>query len=154
MNNTDLSSFEKWMEENGFLGTPVSLGLVSDVLDTLGSRAVISVSHDTPMAKAIALMKTHGISQLPVTGADGSIDGIIHEGHLLDQALQSNPFGSTAGEVAEPDFCTVKPNTEVTVVSDLLRKVRIALVLDQDALVGVLTRIDIIDHVAKVSTNG
>lgn len=144
---------DKWMEENGFLGTQVSLGTVESVLNGLSDRDVISVSQDTPMTQAIKLMKAHGISQLPVTGEDGKIEGIIHERHLLDQALQVHPFAATAGEIAEPDFCTVGLSTEVTVVSDLLRKVRIALILHEDELIGVLTRIDIVDHVARVSSN-
>ena len=105
------------------------------------------------MAQANKLMKAHDISQLPVTGKDGRIEGIIHERHLLDQALKAHPFTGTAGEIAEPDFCTVNLSTEVTVVSDLLRKVRIALVLDEDKLIAVLTRIDIVDHLARVSNN-
>jgi cystathionine beta-synthase len=145
---------DKWMEENGFLGTPVSLGTVENILAELGKREVISVSHDTPMTAAIGLMKKHGISQLPVTGSDGRIEGIIHEQHLLDQALKTDPFVALAGEISEPDFCTVGLSTEVAVASDLLRKVRIALVLEGDTLIGVLTRIDIVDHVARVSTNG
>jgi cystathionine beta-synthase len=145
---------DKWMEENGFLGTPVNLGTVQDVLNGLGHRDVISVNENTPMPKAIELMKIHGISQLPVTGENGAIVGVIHERHLLDQALQTTPFLATAGQIAEPDFCTVNRATEVSFVSDLLRKVRIALVLDDDKLISVLTRIDIIDHVAGASQNG
>ena len=119
----------------------------------MGGREVISVKASTPMKEAIELMKTHGISQLPVTGNDGKIEGVIHERHLLDQALKTEPFGATAGEIAEPDFCTVSLSTEVSVASDLLRKARIALVLDGDNLVGVLTHIDLIDHIAKVSSH-
>ena len=144
---------DKWMEENGFLGTPVSLGVVQHVIDSMGRREVISVDAATPMKNAIELMKKHGISQLPVTGDDGKIEGVIHERHLLEQALKTEPFAATAGEVAEPDFCTVSLSTEVSVASDLLRKARIALVLDGDKLVGVLTHIDLIDHIAKVSTH-
>ena len=145
---------DKWMEENGFLDTPVNLGTVQDVLNGLGHRDVISVNENTPMPTAIELMKVHGISQLPVTGKNGAIVGVIHERHLLDQALQTKPFLATAGQIAEPDFCTVNRTTEVSFVSDLLRKVRIALVLDDDKLISVLTRIDIIDHVAGASQNG
>jgi predicted transcriptional regulator len=39
----------------------------------------------------------------------------------------------------------------VAVLSDLLRKVRIALVMEGEALVGVVTRIDLIEHIARRS---
>jgi predicted transcriptional regulator len=41
----------------------------------------------------------------------------------------------------------------VTAVSGLLRKARIAIVLDGEDIVGVLTAIDIIDHLARVGAN-
>ena len=39
--------------------------------------------------------------------------------------------------------------TDVAVLSDLLRKVRIALVMEGETIVGVVTRIDLIDHIAR-----
>jgi predicted RNA-binding protein len=43
----------------------------------------------------------------------------------------------------------------VAVVSDLLRRFRIALVMDdKEQLAGVLTRIDLVEHLARRTTNG
>ena len=47
----------------------------------------------------------------------------------------------------------VGTDTEVSVLSDRMRKVRVALVMKDNALVDVITRIDLIDHVARVTAS-
>jgi cystathionine beta-synthase len=145
---------DKWMEEQGFLDPVMGLGTVRDVLEGLGlGREVIAVPDSMRVTEAIGLMKLHGISQAPVI-RDGQVVGVIHEAPLLERALRTGQKDTRASEVADGNYCTVNLDTEVAVVTDLLRKVRIALVLDDTRLVGVLTRIDILDHVAKLNSAG
>jgi predicted transcriptional regulator len=56
------------------------------------------------------------------------------------------------GDLADANYCTVSHSTEVAVLTDLMRKVRVALVLEGKKLTGILTRFDIIDHVARMSS--
>jgi predicted transcriptional regulator len=90
---------------------------------------------------------------------------MLHEKALLEAALRHEAFRSPAsppdmasaraGDLATHDFCVVDPSTDVAVVSDLLRRFRIALVMDdKEKLAGVLTRIDLIDHLARRAANG
>jgi len=141
---------ESWMEDNGYLDPQVKLGTVKDVLSTKESREPVTISSEKSVSEAIGLMKLHGISQLPVTEA-GQVVGVLHESRLLEAALRSGPSARTAGALADKNYCTVDLDTEIAVVTDLLRKVKIALVLDDGKLNGVITRIDIIDHVARVT---
>jgi cystathionine beta-synthase len=145
---------DQWMEENGFVGGTVSLGTVRDVMATIGPREVITARPDTRLPDAIALLKKYGISQLPVVKEDGSVIGMLHERALLEKALEGAGATARAGDLADADYCTVDPDTEVSVVSDLLRKFRVALVMSDYAIVGILGRIDIIDHVARRSAQG
>ena len=87
---------------------------------------------------------------MPVMRED-QIVGIIHEKHLLEAALQRGPQTPRAGDLADHNYCTVTPETEVSVLLELSRKHRIALVLEDGKLSNVLTRIDIIDHVARMA---
>lgn len=139
---------DTWMDENGFTEPAVSLGTVADVLAHLGTRQPITVAEDVTPTEAIGLLKTHGISAMPVMRGD-SVVGVIHENRLLEAALEQGPVGKRAGDLADASYCTVSVDTEVAVVSDLMRRMRLALVLDGGKLVGVLSRIDIIDHVAR-----
>jgi len=144
---------DQWMAENGFLESSVGLGTVRDVLDGIGPRETITIPDTTPATEAIGLLKLHGISQMPVV-RDGAVMGIIHETHLLEAALRQSRVTARAGELSDHNYTTVSSDTEVSVVSALLRKVRLALVIDDSELTGVLTRIDIIDHVARVTSQG
>jgi cystathionine beta-synthase len=139
---------DKWMEEQGFLEPSIGLGTVRNVLDSLGKREVITVPDTMRVAEAIGLMKLHGISQVPVL-RDGTVVGILHERTLLEHTLRTGQREARAGELADTNYCTVDLDTEVAVATDLLRKVRIALVLQNNKIIGVLTRIDILDHIAK-----
>lgn len=146
---------DAWMEENGFLEPQARLGHVRDVVDALGSPAPVTIGASVGTSEAIGLMRLHGISQLPVLDGD-KVVGVLHEKRLLEEALAAGPkAGRTAGELADNNYCVVDLSTEVSVVTDLLRRVKLALVFDgDDKLCGVLSRIDIIDHVARVAGVG
>lgn len=139
---------DQWMAENGFLEEATALGTVGEIVDAFSERAVITIPDTTPATEAIGLLKLHGISQVPVLRGD-KVLGVLHERNLLEAALKQTPVVARAGELATHDFCVVDRSTDVAVLSDLLRKVRIALVMEDDALVGVVTRIDLIDHIAR-----
>ena len=102
----------------------------------------------TPITEAIGLMKMHGISQLPVID-EGELKGVLHEKLVLEAALKSGNITAKAGDLADNNYCTIDRHTRIKVATDLLRKTRIALVYDKQDLVRVLTRIDIIAHVAR-----
>ena len=141
---------DAWMEENGFLEPQARLGLVRDVLAAIGSPTPVTVGSSVGVSEAIGLMRLHGISQLPVV--DGAaIVGVLHEKRLLEEALKSGPATArTAAELADNNYCTVDLDTDVTVVLDLFRRVKVALVLAPEGGVqSVLSRIDLIDHVAR-----
>ncbi|MFT4624732.1 MAG: cystathionine beta-synthase [Myxococcota bacterium] len=139
---------DQWMQENGFLEPQLGLGTVADVLEGMADREVVTVPASTTATEAIGVMKVHGISQMPVT-RDGRVVGVIHEKGLLESALRSGPGVRTVGDLADNGYCTVSASTEVAVLSDLMRKFRIALVYKGGNMVAVLTRIDLIDHVAR-----
>ncbi len=143
---------DQWMQENGFLDDePTPLGTVADLLEGLGERTTVSATPDLQVTETIGLMKSHGISQMPVM-ADGKVIGVIHEKLLLEEALKRKPVPARVGELADQRYCTVSLDTEVNVLTDLLRKVRVALVFDDDDFKGVLTRIDVLDHISRCTS--
>ena len=143
---------DAWMEENGYLEPQAKLGTVGDLLANMEPQNPVTVTEDVTATEAIGLMKVHGISQLPVMRGD-SLVGIVHERRLLEEALKAGPNKTSmrAGDLADNNYCTVDHDTEIGVVSDLLRKMRVALVLVDGKLTGVISRIDILDHVARAS---
>jgi cystathionine beta-synthase len=144
---------DQWMAEHSFLDDSPSWGTVATMLSDHDHGQVVTVPDTLPATEAIGLLKTHGISQVPVL-RDGKVVGILHEKALFEAALRGDA-SLRSGDLATHDFCVVDPSTEVTVLSDLLRKFRIALVMDdQERLVAVLTRIDVLAHVARRALPG
>ncbi|TVQ91861.1 MAG: pyridoxal-phosphate dependent enzyme [Deltaproteobacteria bacterium] len=140
---------DNWMAENGFTEDPLGLGTVAEIISAQGGpRTPIVVKPDVSVHRAIDLLKEHGISTLPVMDGDRLV-GVIHESRLLEAALSGAGAGSSCAELADSSYCTVTPTTDVTTLSDLMRKVRLALVLVDGQLQGVLSHIDLIDHVAR-----
>ena len=52
--------------------------------------------------------------------------------------------------MAESDYATVSSNTSIEAVRNLLAQTRIAIVTDHDQVVGVITKIDMIDYLTRI----
>jgi cystathionine beta-synthase len=140
---------DQWMQEQGFLEPQSSLGQVADLRAHLGPRTIVTADAAMKIPEAIGQMKLHGISQLPVL-QEGKVKGVIHERVLFEAALR-NRGAQTVGELSDHNYCTVGNDTDITVLSDLLRKAPVALVFEGDRLADVITRIDLIEHVARIT---
>ncbi len=76
--------------------------------------------------------------------------GLVTEVSLLRYlASGEHSLTSAIEELAESDYATVSPNTGIESVQGLLSETRIAIVLDADEIVGVITKIDLIEYLAR-----
>ena len=140
---------DTWMRENGFLDPDGSLGTVADLLREMGGQDLVTVRPDARVPEVIGILKLHGISQVPVVN-DGRLLGILTENRLLERALGGGALEARAADLVESAYSTVDRDTELTVVLDLFRKVKVAIVLEEGAPAHILTRIDLIDFISKV----
>ncbi len=139
---------DNWMTENGFMDPDRGLGTVSDLVRARPSRELISVSPDAHVAQVIGVLKMHGISQVPVI-ADGKLHGILAETRLLEQALRGSRTDTRVGDLIEATYCTVRLETEVSVLIELFRRSKVAIVLDEENRpVDIITKIDLIDYIS------
>ncbi len=98
------------------------------------------------------MMKSHGISQLPVT-QDGKLRGMVHEIDLLRHLVTgSGTLDSSIGGLVESDYATVTPATKVELLKGVLSDAKIALVVDKETVLGVVSKIDLIDYLARKAT--
>jgi cystathionine beta-synthase len=157
---------DDWMRENGFLSRftqPARIGAV--VAGRTGETpTVVAVNCDQTVSDAIELLRQHDISQLPVvrTGTpvteDGdsgrievqSVAGSVQERGLLDQLFR-NPEALSAkiSTVMDGPFPLVDANEEVERVVPMLASGAPAVLVQRDgAIIGVVTRADILEYVA------
>ena len=90
------------------------------------------------------------MSQVPVYDADGELAGIVHErrvlNHLVDHPGAAEEPIDTLKEIA---YSVIDLDTTVPVLSELFTRVRIVFVLEDGEVINVLTKIDLIDYMAK-----
>jgi cystathionine beta-synthase len=135
---------DNWMRENGFL-EQASVG------DLLANRTgeLITASEDTTVEAAIRLMKTHGISQLPVLDNSGKLHGIIGESDLLDYLISGGSMEHTIADLHAHEVTTVDPDMPLEELTTVFGSTPAAVVVRDGALVGIVTKIDMIDFLAR-----
>jgi cystathionine beta-synthase len=140
---------DEWMREHGLLDGQTGLGSVADLLVNKPRTNVISAHADERVRDVIAKLKDNNISQIPVT-KDGKLIGVVTEVALL-RYLASGEYSLTSSveALAETDYATVTLNTGIENIQSLLADARIAVVLDKDDIVGVITKIDLIEYLAR-----
>lgn len=143
---------DDWMRDNGFLEEHPGLGMVSDVLKGKTSDVIFARSIDR-VRDVIGRMKAHGISQLPVLEGDKLLGAVAEVDMLRYLVSGEHSLDSPVGMLAESDYATVTPNTKLELVQSLLSGARMAIVLGDDGrIVGVITKIDLIDYLARRAT--
>lgn len=139
---------DDWMKDNGFLEEAVELGYVCDILATKPAR-VITAEKREEVGKIIERMKQHDISQMPVV-EDGKPVGIITEVDLLNYLLKGpHAVDKPVADLLEPDVARVSPNTPVSQLSEVFAISNAILVVEDGEIRGIVTKIDVIDYLAK-----
>ena len=144
---------DKWMRENGFLEEPDLLGTVSQLLrsrEQMGKpRPLVTAKLGAVVRDVITLMRDNGISQLPVVKPNGRLAGIVAEVDLLNHLVKSGGLDSPVDDLAESDYATVTPATRVHLLRNIFNDAKIVVVEERDEIVGVITKIDLIEYLAE-----
>ena len=155
---------DDWMRENGFLSRfrqPARVGSV--VAERSGETpVVVAVGCDQTVADAIELLRQHDISQLPVVRSASvnggparvevqSVAGSVQERGLLDHLFR-NPevLSAKISTVMDGPFPLVDANEEVERVVPMLATGSPAVLVQREgAIIGVVTRADVLEYVAN-----
>ena len=139
---------DAWLRQNSFLEDGVA-GVVGDLLRQHPQKLVTAQAGDS-VRDVISAMKEHAISQVPVLEGPKLV-GMISEGGLLS-ALLEDPAAAhrSVGSLAEPTYEVVEPSAPVSRLSDVVARGKVALVVDNGQLQGVVTKFDLIEYLAAV----
>jgi cystathionine beta-synthase len=138
-----------WMIDQGF----VQREKFGDLRDLIARRhkehAVATVGADETVLAAHQRMKLYDISQLPVM-KDGKIVGIVDEGDILMEVVD-NPahFGEPVTEAMERRLVTVPPSASLDDLMAILNRGLVAIVLDGEEFLGLITRIDFLNWLRR-----
>jgi cystathionine beta-synthase len=144
---------DDWMRENGFLDDAPGVGTVADILHMRNKRKIVTTTSAAKVKDVISTLKQLGISQLPVVDK-GKLKGIISEVDLL-RHMVSGPKTANASiaPLLESDYATVTPDTKIELLQNVLADARAAIVTENEGVVGIVTKIDLIEYLAKRSAD-
>ena len=138
---------DQWMKEHGFDDLAWETSTVGDLLLKLPKRDIVSASSGETLSDAVLRMKESGVSQMPVID-DGRLVGIVTESDLLGRMVEGNAsLSSAVAEVMFRKVNTIHENADASSLLEVFGRGEVGLVVgDGDALRGIVTKMDLFDH--------
>jgi cystathionine beta-synthase len=138
-----------WMRDQGFLRTAPRHNLRDLVSRSYENGSVVAVSPSDTLLTAHTRMKLYDVSQLPVL-ADGKIVGILDETDVLHAVSRDEAaFRHEVRAFMTDHLEIVQVDAPVESLFKLFRKGLVAIVCEGDRFVGLITRIDVTNHLRR-----
>ncbi len=140
---------DTWMKDYGFLGSDRDLGLVEDVIQNRAASIITAHEHDT-VESIIGLFKKHGVSQVPIVDPKGRPVSIVAEVDVL-RGLQEGTAtkASPVSTIAQRLGGLIYPKARIEELYRIFETNQVAIVVDNEKIVGVVSQIDVIDFLSK-----
>jgi cystathionine beta-synthase len=138
-----------WMIDQGFIERETYGDLRDLIARRHQDRAVATVNSDETVLAAYQRMKLYDVSQLPVL-RDGRIVGIVDEEDILLE-VYDNPshFQEPVTAAMEANLVTVPPDASHAKLMEIFRRGLVAIVVDGDQFLGLITRIDFLNWLRR-----
>ncbi|MDZ4364090.1 CBS domain-containing protein, partial [Brevundimonas sp.] len=143
---------DAWLADQG-LGEREIHGDLSDLINRKYEKGdvVVAGPGDT-LDTAFKRMKGADVSQLPII-EDGRLVGILDESDLIhvmntDEITRQERFAKPVASAMTRHLDTVQVNEPLDALIPLFDRDRVAIVLDGETFVGLITRTDLINHLS------
>lgn len=139
---------DEWMRDMGFLDQEASTAaFVRDLIGQKGSALIVAQEGESAH-QVVSRMQKHGISQMPVVASDGTAIGMVHESDVLHSLLSGE---RTLEQPVQPVPLQgiVSPDMPVRELERVFSEDNVAVVMDQGIVTGIVTKIDLIAHLAS-----
>ncbi len=139
---------DDWMREHGFLDPEEGLGTIRDLLGNKPAT-IFTARKDEKVRDVVELMKTQGISQVPVV-EKGHLVGIVTESGLLQKFLDGGRefLDAPVSSVVSDAFEVADPDAPVGLFNHIFSQGNVIIVWERGEVRGLITKIDVIDFLA------
>jgi cystathionine beta-synthase len=142
-----------WMLDHGFIKRETH----GDLRDLISRRhkehAVATIGADETVNAAYQRMKLYDVSQLPVL-KDGKIVGIVTEEDILLKVYeQPEHFREPVTAAMESNLVTLPAKAPVEKLKEIFERGMVAIVVDGDEFLGLITRIDLLNWLRRQDMN-
>ena len=136
-----------WMTEQGF----IHRSLHGDLSDLISHRyevgEVITVGPSDTLLTAFKRMRDADVSQLPVVEQNGRAIGIIDESDLLVKVHRDpTHFNDSVKNAMTDRLETLPPTARINDLLEVFDRGRVAIVMDGDKFLGLITRTDLLSY--------
>ena len=136
-----------WMAEQGFIHRPPHGDLSDLISHRYEAGEVITVGPDDSLLTAFKRMRDSNVSQLPVVDQNGRAMGILDESDVLvkvhrDPLHFNDPVKSAMTDKLE----TLSPTAKIKDLLDVFDRGRVAIVMEDDRFLGLVTRSDLLSY--------
>ena len=142
---------DEWMIENGFLPASEEKIAVRDILKAKSNKiGILYVYPEDKLSLAIELMRTYGVSQLPVIKDDAQV-GSIREIAVMKKLSDNNSSSDKkVKDFLEAPLPTVNIEDKIPAPLNLLKNQNAIAVVKDNIIVDIITTIDVINYLLKV----
>jgi len=138
-----------WMLDQGFLERERHGDLRDLVARRHADRATVTVQPDDTLLVAYSRMKLYDVSQLPVLDGD-KVVGIVDESDILMRVYDHEErFREPVREAMTGKIETIEASRGLADLMPIFARDHVALVMDRGEFLGVITRIDLLNHLRR-----
>ena len=141
---------EYWMLDQGFIDRKSHGDLRDLIARRHSTQEDFTLKETLPVIQAIQNMRLYDISQMAVLDEMDKVVGILDESDIL-LAVTSNAenFQKPVREFMTTELSTLSATAEIDELLPLFAEDKVAIVFDQDNYLGLITKIDLINHLRK-----
>jgi cystathionine beta-synthase len=136
-----------WMAEQGFIHRPPQGNLNDLISHRYEAGEVISVGPDDTLLTAFKRMRAADVSQVPVVDELGRPIGILDESDVLVKVHRdSTLFNDLVRKAMTDRLETLPPTAKIKDLLEVFDRGRVAIVMDGDKFMGLITRTDLLSY--------
>jgi cystathionine beta-synthase len=139
---------DAWMADQGFVQRPGANDITDLITRRYDEGSVITVTPQDTLLTAFQRMRLADISQVPVM-EQGRCVGVLDESDLLFAIHRDNSFDQPVRPAMTTRIETVAPGCSLEQLYHVLDRGLVALVVDEDRFVGLITRTDLLAYLRR-----
>ncbi|PYJ25365.1 MAG: cystathionine beta-synthase [Verrucomicrobia bacterium] len=136
-----------WMAEQGYIHRQPHGDLSDLVSHRYEAGEVITVGPDDTLLTACKRMRDSDVSQLPVVDQNGRALGIVDESDVLVKVHRDpTHFNDPVKTAMTNKLETLRPKAKIKDLLDVFDRGRVAIVMEDDKFLGLITRTDLLSY--------
>jgi len=143
---------DSWLADQGLLERTSHGDLRDLIARPMDSGDVVTVTSEDNLITTYKRMRMFDVSQLPVVD-NGHIVGLIDESDILLGLYEDeDSFQMKVSEVMVTNLEMVPPSASIDKIVEMFKEDKVAIIADDDTFHGLITQIDLINHLRQTTT--